>query len=77
MSLRDCLVLGGEDMMFTGLISSSQPVGIGVWETQVPPFSAPISQTMKLNRIQIVWGHPLLNESGVTKFLRVTFKMSA
>lgn len=61
MSLRDCLALGGEDMTFAGLVSSSQPLGLGVWKRhyfELIPSQAPISQTVKLNRIQIVGGHP-------------------
>lgn len=84
MSLRDCLALGGEDMMFAGLVSSSQPLGLGVRKRhyfKFIPSQVPISQTVKLNRIQIVGGHPPqhthFNESGVSMLLRVIFKISA
>lgn len=60
MSLRDCLALGG-DMAFAGLVSSSQALGLGVQKRhyfKFIPSQAPISQTVELNRIQIVGGHP-------------------
>lgn len=59
-SLRDCLALG-EDMTFTGLDSSSQPLGLGVQKRhyfKLIPSQAPISQTVKLNRLQIVRDPP-------------------
>lgn len=60
MSLRDCLALGGKDMTFAGLVSSSQSLGLGVRKrhySELIPSQAPNSQTVKLNRIQIVGGH--------------------